>query len=105
MVFKVSSNSNHYNDSMICILLQKQYLLQSAPFSSEVGSVRKHKLLQGSDIYLAKAFYVESNLKGMEVHQLMVADSAANKVAFVEVRTKNLLIKIYGQMGLSYQML
>lgn len=102
MIF-VSSNPSHCNDSIICILLQKQYLLQSAPFSSEVGSVRKHKLLQGSDIYSAKAFYVESNLKGMEVHQLMVAGSAANKVAFVEIRTKNLLIEIYGQRGLLYQ--
>lgn len=90
---------------MICILLQNQYLLQSAPFNSEVGSVRKHKLLQGSDIYLAKAFYVESNLKGMEVHQLMVPDSAANEIAFVEVLIKNLFIKIYGQMDFSYQIL
>lgn len=34
----------------------------------------------------------------------MVAGSAANKIAFVEVRTKNLLIKINGQMDLSYKM-
>lgn len=105
MIFMVSSNPNHCNDAMICILLQNQYLLQSAPFNSEVGSVRKHKLLQGSDIYLAKAFYVESNLKGMEVHQLMVPDSAANEIAFVEILIKNLFIKIYGQMDFSYQIL
>lgn len=45
---------------------------------------------------------MESHLKGMEVHQLVVADSAANEIAFVEVRTENLFIKIYWQMDLSY---